>query len=129
MLTHFHALITNIAKYRVLSTFNLKNADHQFPICNSDKKYTSFEANRRLYQIGRIPFVSPMTLLYSKDSIWIESLPMNIIFLYDITVSGCTQEWHDSNMAPLIKVVSKNLTLNESNSGLSSSTINGLDIG
>ena len=43
----------------------------------------------------------------------------------DITVAGSTQEEHDSNVAAFLKVVSKrNLTLNESKSVLSSSTIN-----
>ena len=49
------------------------------------------------------------------------------IFPYfdDITVAGSTQEEHDSNVAAFLKVVSKrNLTLNESKSVLSSSTIN-----
>ena len=47
------------------------------------------------------------------------------IYLDDITVAGSTQEEHDSNVAAFLKVVSKrNLTLDESKSVLSSSTIN-----
>ena len=42
-------MINNLAKYRVFSTFDLKNAYHQLPICDSDKKYTGFEANGKLY--------------------------------------------------------------------------------
>ena len=49
-------MITNLAKYRVFSTFDLNNAYHQFPICDSDKKYTGFEENGWLYQFTRIPF-------------------------------------------------------------------------
>ena len=49
-------MIINLDKYRILSTFVLKNAYHQFPICDSDNKYTGFEANGRLYQFRRIPF-------------------------------------------------------------------------
>ena len=47
-------MITNLAKYWVFSTFDLKN-DYQFTICDSDKKYTGFETNGRLYQFRRIP--------------------------------------------------------------------------
>ena len=36
-------MITNFAKYRVFSTFDLNNAYHQFPICDSDKKYTGLK--------------------------------------------------------------------------------------
>ena len=49
-------MITNLAKYMAFSTFDLNNAYHQFPICDSDKKYIGFEANGRLYQFRRIPF-------------------------------------------------------------------------
>ena len=49
-------MITNLAKYRVFSTFDLKKAYHQFPICDSDKNYSGFEANGRPYQFHRIPF-------------------------------------------------------------------------
>ena len=48
-----------------------------------------------------------------------------ILFLDDITVAGSTQEEHDSSVAAILKVVStRNLTLNESKTVLTSSTIN-----
>ena len=95
MLPHIDDMITNLAKYRVYSTFDLKNAYHQFLICDSDKKYTGFEANGRLYQFHRIPFVTN-----------------------DVAVCQ-TQEERDSNVAAFLKVLSKrNLTWNESNSVL-----------
>ena len=54
-----------------------------------------------------------------------EQLRDTFPYLDDITVAGSTQEEHDSNVAAFLKVVSKrNLTLNESKSVLSSSTIN-----
>ena len=74
--------------------------------------------------------VSPMALLYSKYR-WIiiimseEQLKDTFPYLDDITVAGSTLKEHDSYVTAFLKVVSKrNLTLNESKSALSSSTIN-----
>ena len=54
-----------------------------------------------------------------------EQLKDTFPYLDDITVAGSTLKEHDSNVAAFLKVVSKrNLTLNESKSALSSSTIN-----
>ena len=61
-----------------------------------------------------------MDIIISKEQL-MDTFP----YLDDITVAGSTQEEHDSNVAVFLKVVSKrNLTLNESKSVLSSSTIN-----
>ena len=49
-------LVSNLAKYKFYSTFDLKSAYHQVPIKESDRKYTAFEANGQLYQFKRIPF-------------------------------------------------------------------------
>ena len=49
-------MINELAKYNVFSTFDLKSAYHQIPIKNSDKKYTAFETNGKLFQFCRIPF-------------------------------------------------------------------------
>ena len=50
-------MVNNLAAYKVYSTFDLKSAYHQVPIKESDRKYTGFEANGRLYQFCRIPLV------------------------------------------------------------------------
>ena len=55
-LSRIDDMITNLAEYLVFSTFDLKNAYHQFPICDSDKKYTGFQGDGRLYQFRCIPF-------------------------------------------------------------------------
>ncbi|CAB4035831.1 Hypothetical predicted protein, partial [Paramuricea clavata] len=43
-------VINNLAQYKVFSTFDSKSAYHQVPIKESDRKFTGFEANGRLYQ-------------------------------------------------------------------------------
>ena len=122
-------MIKNLKMYRVFSTFDLKNAYHQFPMCDSDKKYPGFEANGRLYQVRCISFgVTNGVAVFQRQMdriITEEQLKDTFPYLDDITVAGSTQEEHDSNVAAFLKVVSKrNLTLNESKSVLSSSTIN-----
>ena len=112
-------MITNLTKYRVFSTFDLKNAYHQFQICDSDKKYTGFEANGRLYQFRLIPFgVTNGVAVFQRQMDRIiaeEQLKDTFPYLDDITVADSTQEEHDSNVAAFLKAVSKrNLTLNES---------------
>ena len=89
-------MITNLAKYRVFSTFDLKNAYHQFPIYDYDKKYTGFEANGRLYQFHRIPFgVTNFVAVFQRQVDRIiaeERLKDAFPYLDDITIAGYTQE-------------------------------------
>ena len=50
-------MVNDLAAYKVYSPFDLKSPYHQVPIKESDRrKYTSSEANGRLYQFCRIPF-------------------------------------------------------------------------
>ena len=124
LVPHIDAMITNLATYWVFSIFDPKNAYHQFPICDSDKKYTGFDANDRLHQFRN---VSNGVSVFQRgmDRIIAEQLKNTFPYLDDITVVSSTQEEHDSNETAFLKVMSKqNLTLNESKSVLSSSTIN-----
>ena len=43
-------MVEDIAKYNFFSTLNLQFAYHQIPISLEDRKYTDFEACRKLYQ-------------------------------------------------------------------------------
>ena len=100
-------MITNLAKYRVFFTFDLKNAYHQFPICDSDQKYTGFEANGRLYQFRLIPFgaTNGVAVFQRQMDRIIAEEQLKDTFPYsdDITVAGTTQEEHDSNVAASLK--------------------------
>ena len=42
-------MVNDLSKYSIFSTFDLKSAYHQVPLNETDKKYTAFEANGRLY--------------------------------------------------------------------------------
>ena len=49
-------MVDNLAQYKVFSAFDLNGAYHQVLIQESDRKFTGFEANDKLYQFCRIPF-------------------------------------------------------------------------
>ena len=48
--------VNELAKYNVFSTFDLRSACHQIKIIESERKYTAFEANEKLYEFNRVPF-------------------------------------------------------------------------
>ena len=108
-LPRINDMINNLAKYRVFSTYDLKNAYHQLPICDSDKNYTGFEANGKLYQFCRIPFdVTNGVAVFQRQMDKIikeEKLMDTFSYLDDITVVGHTQEEHDANVAAFMEVI------------------------
>jgi len=48
--------INEIAKCKIYSTLDLKSAYYQIPLAESDREFTAFEANGKLYQHCRLPF-------------------------------------------------------------------------
>jgi len=48
-------MVNNLAKYSVLSTFDLRTASRQISITDSECKHTAFEANSGLYKFTDIP--------------------------------------------------------------------------
>ena len=50
--------VNEIANFKIFRTLDLKSAYHQILLLSEDKIYTAFEANGKLYQSTRIPFVS-----------------------------------------------------------------------
>lgn len=128
-LPRIDTMVNTLAEYKYFSTFDLKSAYHQIPICESDKPYTAFEANGKLYQFTRVPFgitngVSVFQRAIDKI-VEDEGLKDTFPYLDNITVAGKTQEEHDDNVKKFLAVVKKkNLTLNESKTVSSTETIN-----
>ena len=127
-LPRIDTMINKLAQYKVFSTYDLKNAYHQIPISQAERKYTAFEAGGQLYQFCRIPFgvtngVAVFQRLMDKI-IKEEELKDTFPYLDDITVAGRTQEEHDSNVKAFLEVVKRrHLTLNHSKSVLSALSI------
>ena len=49
-------IVQKMAQYPVLSGEDCSDAFHQVALPEDDKKYTAFQAGRRLYQFPRVPF-------------------------------------------------------------------------
>ena len=127
-------MINKLAQYKYFSTFDLKSAYHQVSINPAERKYTGFEANGQLYRFCRIPFgVTNGVAVFQRQMdklITEEKLSDTFPYLDDITIAGRTQTEHDQNVRAFLEFVkSRHLTLNNSKSVVSSSTINVLLIG
>ena len=121
-------MVNKLSKYKVFSTFDLKSAYHQIPILESDKKFTAFEANGRLYQFQRIPFgvTNGVSIFQRSMDKFVESEKLFDTFPYldNITIGGSDQAHHDANRQKFESAAKRwGLTLNESKSIISVSSI------
>ena len=95
-------MVNNLAVYKVYSTFELKNAYHQVPIKESDRKYARFEANGRFYLFCRVPFdVTNRVAVFQRamdKMVDEEGLKDTFPYLDYITVAGRNQQEHDENV-------------------------------
>lgn len=122
-------MVNSLASYKVFSTFDLKSAYHPVQIKQTDRKYTGFEANGRLYQFCRIPFgVTNGVAVFQRAMdrfVEDEGLKNTFPYLDNITVAGHNQEEHDANVKRFREAIERrNLTLNESKTVESKSSIN-----
>ncbi|KFD63456.1 hypothetical protein M514_10596 [Trichuris suis] len=117
-LPRIDSLAHSLAKYRFLSSIDLKSAYHQVPLHRQDKPFTAFEAAGGLYQFTRVPFgvtngvacFQRIIDLFIKD----EHLEGTFAYLDDITVCGSTQADHDKNLENFLKTAQRwNFTLNK----------------
>ena len=85
-------MIGKLSNYSFFSTFDLKSAYYQVEIIPTDKPYTAFEANGKLYQFTRIPFgVMNGVAAFQRsmdDIIDTENLKDTFPYLDNITVAG-----------------------------------------
>ena len=111
-------LINNLSVYKMFSTFDLKRAYHQIPIVESDKAYTAFEANGKLWEFNRVPFGVkngvPQFQRKIDELVSSESLKDTFPYLDNMTVGGRTREEHDANVDALLNSLKRyGWTLNE----------------
>ena len=127
-LPNIESMINKLAEYEYFSTFDLKSAYHQIGIKDSDKPFTAFEANNKLYQFTRIPFgVTNGVASFQRavDKI-IEEEQLKDVYPYvdNITIAGRTKQELESNVSKFQDMIKKRkLTLNESKSIYSSKCI------
>ena len=81
---------------------DLKDAYYQLPIKETEKTYTAFEANGKLYQFLRVPFgVTNGVACFQRvidTIIQDEDLKGTFPYLDDVTICGKTKEEHDHNL-------------------------------
>ena len=111
-------MVREISQYSWFSTFDLKSAYHQVPICEEEQKYTAFEADGGLYEFTRIPFgVTNGVSKFQRivDSIvQKEQLQGTFPFLDNVTIAAHSKDELLEKEALFRAVVKKySLTLNE----------------
>ncbi|CAG2212501.1 unnamed protein product [Mytilus edulis] len=115
---NINQMVSDIAKYKVYSTLDLRSAYHQIPLREHEKKYTAFEANGSLYQFRRVPFgVTNGVACFQRviDRLVAEN-KLEAVFVYidNITIGGMDQTEHDENLRRFLDVADKHqLTFNE----------------
>ena len=72
-------LVTNLARYKYFSSFDLKSGDYQIRSKQSDRKYTTFEGNGQLFEFTCILF--GVTFLRSMNEI-VKEENLTDTFLY-----------------------------------------------
>ena len=54
LLPKINSIIKDVAKFKVLSSLDLKSAYHQIPLCEKDKPYTPFQVGKRNLQMESV---------------------------------------------------------------------------
>ena len=121
-------IINKVSQAKFFSTIDLKSAYHQVPIRESEKQYTAFEANGRLYQFRRIPFgVTNGVAAFQRvvDGIILkEKLEGVFAYLDDVTICGNNKDQHDKNLIAFMTAANKyGLTLNNDKCAFSQTSI------
>ena len=122
-------MISELSKYKLFSTFDLKSVYHQISLIESDCKYTAFEANGKLYEFTHIPFgvKNGVATFQCKvyEFIKEENLKGAFWYLDNITIVGYNEDNHDSNVVLFLDAFyHRNFTLNKSKTIQSVESIN-----
>lgn len=109
--------INDIAKYKVFSAIDLKDAYYQVPIRDEDKPFTAFEADGKLYQFKRMPFgITNGVACFQRSMngfITDNNLKGAFAYLDNITICGIDQSDHDANLKRFMEAAEKsNLKFN-----------------
>ena len=112
---------SELAKFEVMSGFDLKSAFHQVKLPEKDKIFTAFQAGQNLYQFTRVPFglrnSSACFQRIMDELIKDNKLKGVVTYIDNVYVGGDTQEEHDANVQKLLEVAANvNITFNQSKS-------------
>ena len=112
---------SELAKFSIMSGFDLKSAFHQVKLPEKDKIYTAFQAGQHLFQFCRVPFglrnSSAVFQRIMDELVRVNKLKGVVTYIDNVYVGGNSQEEHDDNVKRLLKVASDvNITFNETKS-------------
>ena len=100
-------LVNKLTGYRVFSTFDLRSAYYQLPLCEVDKTFTIFEANKRLYQSARLPLgvisVVATFLRFIDKFVDEENLTNMFVYLDNINITGRDQTEHKNALKGFLR--------------------------
>ena len=111
-------MVNELAKYAVFTKYDLKSAYHQIPILPSDRKYTAYEADGKLWQYKRIPFgVTNGGINFQRaiNKVIVEE-KLKDVFAYqdDVTICGRNQDEHNRNVKAFVDAFQRrHLSFNE----------------
>ena len=110
--------VSDISKYHILNTLDLRSAYHQIPIKLEEKPYMAFEACGHLYQFRRIPFgVTNGVASFQRvidEIISNEKFKGTVAYIDNVTVCSYNKEDHNHNLKQFMAAVNKyGLTLNK----------------
>ena len=111
-------LVNKLSEFKYFSKFDLKSAYHQIELLESDRKYTAFEADGKLWEFLRLPFGVtngvPAQQRVMDTLVEEENLAATYPYLDDVIVGGHTREELDLNVKSFLQAAHKNnMTLND----------------
>ena len=93
-------LFTKESGGRLFTTLDLSNAYQQVVLDEESRKLTTINTTRGLFEYVRLPYgVSSAPGIYQRImEQLLQNIPMTVVYLDDILVSGSTPEEHDRNL-------------------------------
>ena len=112
------SIVNEVAKWKCISTLDLKSAYHQIKIHPKDHPYIAFQSRLELYQWKVMPFglTNAVPAFQRVINEFINSYKLKGVNVYldNITVGGMDQAFHDKNLSALKEAAKKeNFTFNE----------------
>ena len=107
-------LFTKVSGGQLFTTLDLRNAYQQVVLEEGSRKLTTINTTKGLFQYVRLPYgVSSAPGIYQRImEQLLQNIPMTVVYLDDILVSGSTPEGHDRNLRTVItRLLDKGLRL------------------
>ena len=107
-------LFTKVSGGQLFTTLDLRNAYQQVVLEEESRKLTTINTTKGLFEYVRLPYgVSSAPGIYQRImEQLLQNIPMTVVYLDDILVSGSTPEEHDRNLRTVLtRLLDKGLWL------------------